>query len=112
MLFRQGCGRTPYSARAAVAEYCGLSLQPSTEFEISKSKPLALAAVMALTMGLRANELLNRKVRDLDDDCGILWIDQGKTCNARRHLRVPEFVRHHLRHLKLSRIQDAYRFES
>jgi len=63
-------------------------------------------------MGLRASELLNRKVRDLDDDCGILWVDQGKTCNARRHLRVPEFVRHHLRHLILSQTQDAYLFES
>ena len=73
---------------------------------------MALAAVMALTMRLRASELLNRNVRDLDDDCGILWIDQGKTCNAKRDLRVPEFVRHYLRHRKLSRIQDAYRFES
>ena len=55
-----------------------------------KRKPVLLAAVMALTMGLRASEILKRQVRDLDDGCGILWIDQGKTHNARRHLRIPE----------------------
>ena len=60
---------------------------------------LALCAVMALTMGLRASEILKRRQRDLDDDCGILWIDSGKTKNARRHLRIPEFLRPHLRKL-------------
>lgn len=61
-----------------------------------RGKPIALAVVMALTMGLRASELLNRQIRDLDDDCGILWIDRGKTANARRHLRIPEFIRPYL----------------
>ena len=58
-----------------------------------KRKPILLPAVMTLTMGLRACEILKRQVRDLDDGCGILWIDQGKTHNARRHLRIPEFLR-------------------
>jgi integrase len=73
---------------------------------------LALAAVMALTMGLRASETLQRKVRDLDDDCGILWIDSGKTRNAKRHLRIPEFLRPHLRELVGNQSQDAYLFAS
>ena len=75
-------------------------------------RPMALAAVIALTMGLRASEILQRKVRDLDDDCGILWIDSGKTRNAKRHLRTPEFVRPHLRELVGNQSQDAYLFVS
>ena len=61
---------------------------------------LALAAVMALTMGLRASEIVKRRQRDLDDDCGILWIDSGKTENAKRHLRIPEFLRPYLRQIQ------------
>ena len=70
-------------------------------------RPMALAAVIALTMGLRASEILQRKVRDLDDDCGILWIDSGKTRNAKRHLQIPEFLRPHLRELVGNQSQDA-----
>ena len=81
------------------------------EYETHR-RPMALAAVMALTMGLRASEILQRKVRDLDDDCGILWIDAGKTRNAKRHLRIPEFLRPHLRELVGNQNQDAYLFVS
>jgi integrase len=63
-------------------------------------------------MGLRASEILQRKVRDLDDDCGILWIDSGKTRNAKRHLQIPEFLRPHLRELVGNQSQDAYLFVS
>ena len=78
----------------------------------TRRKPMALAAVMALTMGLRASEILKRKIRDLDNDCGILWIDHGKTRNAKRHLLIPEFIRPHLRELAGSRSQDACLFVS
>ena len=73
---------------------------------------MALAAVMALTMGLRASEILKRKVRDLDEDCGILWIDHGKTRNAKRHLRIPAFFRPHLRNLIETQPQDTFVFLS
>ncbi len=82
-----------------------------TDYE-THNKPMALAAVMALTMGLRASEILKRKVRDLDDDCAILWIDSGKTRNAKRHLRIPEFIRPHLRRLIESQLQDTFVFVS
>lgn len=49
---------------------------------------LALAAVMPLYLGLRASEVLKRKVRDVDCAGGILWIGEGKTKNARRHLVI------------------------
>ena len=58
---------------------------------------LALAALMALLLGLRASEVLLRVARDVDDGGRILWIDGGKTHNARRHLRVPEVLQGHPR---------------
>jgi len=77
-----------------------------------KRKPVLLAAVMALTMGLRASEILKRQVRDLDDGCGILWIDQGKTHNARRHLRIPEFLRLLLQELIKGKGPESFLFPS
>ena len=48
----------------------------------------ALAAVIPLYLGMRAGEVLSRRVRDVDADGRILWIDRGKSKNARRHLSV------------------------
>lgn len=47
-------------------------------------------------MGLRTGEVLDRVVRDLDDGARCLWIDAGKTANARRHLEVPEVLQPYL----------------
>lgn len=69
----------------------------------AERQSLALGAIMALTMGLRASEVVSRLVRDLDDDGRILWIDYGKTRHARRHLRVPEVIRPHLQQVVLGR---------
>lgn len=55
-------------------------------------QPLALGALLALMMGLRTSEVMNRVVRDLDDHAHYLWIDEGKTRNARRHLEVPSML--------------------
>lgn len=44
-----------------------------------ENEPLAIGALLALTMGLRTSEVLNRVVRDLDDGARYLWIDEGKT---------------------------------
>lgn len=49
---------------------------------------LALACVMPLYLGLRASEVLRRRVRDVDCGGSLLWIDAGKTRNARRNLKV------------------------
>lgn len=54
-----------------------------------QDNPLALGALLALMMGLRTSEVISRVVRDLDDGARYLWIDEGKTQNARRHLEVP-----------------------
>jgi len=48
----------------------------------------------------------------LDDGCGILWIDQGKTHNARRHLRIPEFLRPLLQELIKDKGPESFLFPS
>jgi len=52
----------------------------------------ALAALLVLMLGLRRNEVLLRKVRDVDvnPDGILLWIDEGKTAAATRYHEVPE----------------------
>lgn len=58
--------------------------------------PLTIGALVALMMGLRTQEVMLRQVRDLDDGGRFLWIDGGKTANAKRHLEVPELLRSYL----------------
>lgn len=58
-----------------------------------------LAVAMALTMGLRASEILVREVRDLDNGGTQLWIPKGKTKSARRKLTVPPDLQEALRAL-------------
>jgi integrase len=50
----------------------------------------ALKAIITLVMGLRESEVLNREVRDVDDNGRLLWIPCSKTPAGRRTLEVPE----------------------
>ena len=68
-----------------------------------KRDPLALAAACTLFMGLRASEILERSVRDLDAGGMVLVIEGGKSKNAARSPRVPAVLRPHL--LDLARAQ-------
>ena len=79
------------------------------DFEETKN-PLSIGALVALTMGLRTSEVLDRVVRDLDDQARYLWIDAGKTVHARRHLEVPELLRPSLLQLAEGKRVDAYLF--
>ena len=54
--------------------------------------PLAIGVLLARTMGLRTSEVMQRVARDLDDGGRCLWIDSGKTANARRRLDVPRLA--------------------
>lgn len=71
---------------------------------------MALAATVALMMGMRAGEVMARRVRDLDDGGRVLWVDAGKTRNARRHLLVPHVLRPHLSGLAQGRPPEAFLF--
>lgn len=57
----------------------------------------AVAAMMALVMGMRPSEIVSRVVRDLDYDGRLLWIPETKTEAGRRTLPVPEFLGPYLR---------------
>jgi len=74
--------------------------------------PLAVGALLALSMGLRTGEVLDRVVRDVDEGACYLWIDSGKTDNARRHLEVPVPLRSLLLRLCEGKAPDALLFPS
>lgn len=80
------------------------------EYFDETQRPLAIGALLALTMGLRTSEVLDRVVRDLDDGARYLWIDAGKTANARRHLEVPELVQPYLLRLAAGKRPEEYLF--
>lgn len=50
----------------------------------------ATAALMAQLFALRASEITERRVRDVDDDGRILWVPDSKTKAGRRSLETPE----------------------
>lgn len=62
-----------------------------------------LAAAIALLMGLRASEITDRVVRDVDDGARVLWIERAKTRKGDRHLEVPEVLRPRLAELVAGR---------
>jgi integrase len=57
----------------------------------------AVAALVALVMGMRASEIVERVVRDLDDEGRVLWIPDSKTEAGRRTLIVPALLQPFLR---------------
>ncbi len=78
----------------AKPQTCKVQLQALLAFFASclefdeKGDKMALASVVPLYLGLRASEVLKRQVRDVDAGGSLLWIDGGKTKNARRHLKI------------------------
>ena len=53
----------------------------------------ALAALCPLLLGLRAREILDRQVRDLDNGGQELWVRKAKTAKGNRRVMVPEVLR-------------------
>jgi integrase len=75
-----------------------------------KQHPLAIGAVAALLMGLRASEVLDREVRDVEDGGRYLCIDRGKTPNAARRPEVPDLLRPYLLELMQDKRPDELLF--
>lgn len=61
--------------------------------------PGAVAALVAYLMGFRASEVVNRVVRDLDDEGKILVIENAKTEAGNRGVEVPKVLRPLLKNL-------------
>ncbi len=74
---------------------------------LAGEEPGALASAVALTMGLRASEIADRVVRDLDLGGTVLIVPGGKTENARRRIRVPAPLQRFLRTLAAGKAPDA-----
>jgi integrase len=71
----------------------------------------ALAAMLTLLLGMRVSEIVNRTVRDLDDDGRELVIERSKTRAGTRRLQVPETLRPHLLRLAEGRAGGEKLFE-
>lgn len=67
----------------------------------------AVITLAYLVLGARASELVLRRVRDLDDDGRLLWIEDAKTPTGNRQLGVPDPLRGMLLALGAGRIPDA-----
>jgi integrase len=50
----------------------------------------AIAAVAAMLQGMRASEVTDLLVRDVDDGATVIWVTRGKTRSAVRQLEVAE----------------------
>lgn len=74
----------------------------------------AIAALVALLLGMRASEIVSRKVADLDDDEApgdLLWIPCSKTPAGRRTLEVPFELQPFLLDMAEGKTPDRYLFE-
>jgi len=67
----------------------------------------AVGVLASFLLGLRASEVTDRVVRDLDDNGRLLWIEFGKTKRSRRTLEVPALLRPYLLSLAKDRPADA-----
>jgi len=64
--------------------------------ELASGEAGAVAALITLLMGLRASEIVERVVRDVDDGGRLLWIPDSKTEAGKRTVKVPEELRPYL----------------
>jgi hypothetical protein len=71
--------------------------------ELADDDEGAIAAAMALLMGMRASEIVERTVRNLDDEGRLLWITDAKTNTGVRRLEVPAQLQTHLQRLARAR---------
>jgi integrase len=73
----------------------------------------ATAALVALLLGMRASEIVSRRVADLDEEDAagdLLWIPCAKTPAGRRTLEVPEVLRPLLVRAAADKKVDEYLF--
>lgn len=75
-----------------------------------KGEAGAVAAMVALLLGLRCCEIVTRVVRDLDDGGRLLWIPDSKTDAGRRNLKIPPALQPHLLRLAKDKLPTAYLF--
>jgi integrase len=63
------------------------------EAALSEETPEGLAAALALLTGMRASEVADRLVRDIDDNGRVMCIPVSKTNAGQRELEIPSVLR-------------------
>lgn len=84
-------------------------------FKANQGDEGAIGALVALLLGLRASEIVSRRVADLDTDRAagdLLWIPCSKTPAGRRTLEVPEVLRELLVRCADGKAAERFLFES
>lgn len=81
-------------------------------FELAALSDGPIATLCALFMGMRASEIVERRVRDLDDEGRLMWIPQAKTFAGKRMLGVPDFLRDDLLRLAEGKKPEDWLFSS
>ena len=72
----------------------------------------AVGALMTGILGLRAQEITQRVVRDLDDEGHVLWIEKAKTEKGNRSVEIPEMLRSFLLAQAEGKAPQAYLFST
>jgi integrase len=72
----------------------------------------AIATLGYLWMAIRNTELVDRLVRDLDDDCRVLWVDDAKCEKSKRPVPIPELLRPYFRFLARDKLPGAPLFQA
>ncbi len=98
----EGEGRKRYGKPQLRVDEARTWMRTALEMWQKEKNAGALAALTALLLGIRVSELLNRKVRDLDDGGKLFWVgdldaDDTKTKASRRRLEVPEILQEPLK---------------
>lgn len=70
----------------------------------------AIAALITLSMGLRSFEIIERVVRDVDDNCCLLWIPNSKTQAGKRTVEIPVILQPYFKELSEGREPDQLLF--
>lgn len=78
-------------------------LEAALAYRDRDGREAGTAAALALLMGLRASEVTDRVVRDVDDGARVLWVPHAKTRKGIRHLEVPAVLRPRLAELTAGR---------
>lgn len=75
----------------------------------------AIAALMALILGMRASEIVTRTIFDLDEDdapCDVMIITRGKTSKSKRRIEIPTPLREFLVEQTEARPDTAFIFQA
>jgi integrase len=72
--------------------------------KMAETEDGAVAALMALLMGMRVSEIADRTVRNLDDDGRLLWITDAKTQAGIRRLQVPQQLQPLLKRVAVNKL--------